>query len=115
MVKPAGTGRPIAVISAQEGAHSLQVTDLISKEFQQPCECVPLNGLADLRNRSLVLLDCSCFSPNRIQAWLKELNMGMKKMIGEQIPIDVTIVVSRKEVIMDLDVMLKETLKEGNY
>lgn len=68
------TTLPIAIISAQDDAQILQVTDLISGEFIQACEPVALENNADLRGRPLVLVDCSCFSPNRIQAWLKELN-----------------------------------------
>lgn len=65
---------PIAIISAQEDAHNIRVTELISSEFNLSCEVMQLNSNVELVGRPLVLIDGSCFSPNRIQAWLKELN-----------------------------------------
>ena len=68
------TKLPIAIISSQDEAQCLEVANLISEAFGQPCECLSLDSSDTFSNRPLLLIDCSCFSPNRIQAWLKEVN-----------------------------------------
>ena len=56
--------KPIAVISAQEEAQFLRVADLVSEEFQVACENFPLNTGEELKDCQLLLVDCSCFSPD---------------------------------------------------
>lgn len=70
------TKLPIALISSQDEAHCLEIANLIGEAFDLPCENLSLTSEHPFGHRPLLLIDCSCFSPNRIQAWLKDVNDG---------------------------------------
>ncbi|MGH1472446.1 MAG: LuxR C-terminal-related transcriptional regulator [Cellvibrionaceae bacterium] len=64
---------PIAVFSNNsEGSLQDFVTE-ISGSLEQPCDTLTLQDAEDVASRPLLLIDCSCYTPNRIQDWLNSL------------------------------------------
>ncbi len=64
---------PIAVFSSDSEAPLREFATEISDSLEQPCDTLALKDAEDVASRPLLLIDCGCYTPNRIQDWLNSL------------------------------------------
>lgn len=66
----------IAVFSNDQGNAPETLADIVSKSLDRACVTRHLNDDENVEYRPLILIDCSCYSANRIQTWLTVMNNG---------------------------------------
>lgn len=66
----------IAVFSNDQGKAPENLADIVSHSLDRACVTRHLNDDEDVGYRPLILIDCSCYTANRIQTWLTIMNHG---------------------------------------
>ncbi|MEX1032416.1 MAG: LuxR C-terminal-related transcriptional regulator [Cellvibrionaceae bacterium] len=66
----------IAVFSNDQGNAPEEFAETLSQALDQSCVTRHLNDDESVEQRPLILIDCSCYTPNRIQDWLNIKNQG---------------------------------------
>lgn len=68
--------RAIAVFSSDQGDAPETLAETLSQALDRPCVTLHLNDEESVEHRPLVLIDCSCYTPNHIQNWLTIKNQS---------------------------------------
>lgn len=68
--------RLIAIFSADQEHAAENFAGILTESLHQSCVAHPLNDDEEIASRPLILIDCSCYTPNRIQNWLTLKNQG---------------------------------------
>lgn len=67
----------IAVFSSDTGNEPRALADQLSQNLTSSCEVLPLQDAIDIESRPVIIIDCSCYTPNHIQDWLNHKNTGV--------------------------------------
>jgi DNA-binding CsgD family transcriptional regulator len=60
----------IAVFTSDRGNAPEDFAEVLSRALDRPCISQHLGDDESIEHRPLILIDCSCYAPNRIQSWL---------------------------------------------
>lgn len=74
--------RAIAVFSNDQGDAPENFAELLSESLNRACVTRHLNDDESIGPRPLLLIDCSCYTPNHIQGWLSLKNDGCIPPVG---------------------------------
>jgi DNA-binding NarL/FixJ family response regulator len=66
----------IAVFSNDQGQAPETLAGIVSQSLDRACVTRHLDDNESVEHRPLILIDCSCYAANRIQAWLTIKNNG---------------------------------------
>jgi DNA-binding CsgD family transcriptional regulator len=66
----------IAVFSHDQGNAPEILAGIVSQSLDRACVTRHLNDDENVEYRPLILVDCSCYSANRIQTWLTTMSKG---------------------------------------
>ncbi len=72
----------IGLISSQSDEQLRKLAEALGHALGSECEVMQMSANMDLTRHSLFLVDCSCYKPNRIQAWLADSQLTVETPVA---------------------------------